>query len=377
MNRKHTEESKIKMSESLKRNWQKLEYRMRMSVARKGRIPWNRGLKGILSEESRAKMSQAKKGSIPWNKGKKGIIMAWNKGLPVSKETKKKLSEALKGKIPWIKGKYHTEKTRRKIKEKRKSQIFSEETRRKLSEAHKGIKHHFYGKHLSEETKQKISIGKKGITSWMKGKHHTEEAKRKNREAHEGRIPWNKDKKGISEETRKKLSEALKGRKSWNKGIPCSEETKKKLSEINRKYRHTELAKRIISETSKMHWQDKSFREKVITATLKGLIKRPTSLEKQMIDIIHKYNLPYKYTGDGSFLIGDRKWNPDFVNTNGEKVCIEVANTLVIHHKEGYEQRRKEYFAKYGWECIVFSTNKLNEDKVLEKLRYIKDANLA
>lgn len=35
----------------------------------KGRIPWNKGLKGVLSEEAIKKMSEAKKGKAPWNKG--------------------------------------------------------------------------------------------------------------------------------------------------------------------------------------------------------------------------------------------------------------------------------------------------------------------
>lgn len=117
--------------------------------------------------------------------------------------------------------------------------------------------------------------------------------------------------------------------------------------------------------TSKKHWQNPEIRERQIKAIVKGLIKRPTSLEKQMMGIIKKYNLPYKYTGNGSFLIGFK--NPDFVNCNGQKICIEVANT--IHHSEDYPQKRIEHFKKYGWDCIVFRTNKLKEDEILEKIR--------
>ena len=81
-------------------------------------------------------------------------------------------------------------------------------------------------------------------------------------------------------------------------------------------------------------------------------MKRPTSLEKTFIGLIKKHNLPYKYVGDGAFLIGYK--NPDFINVNGEKICIEVANMVEIHHGKDYEEQRIKHFAKYGWKCLVF-----------------------
>jgi len=43
--------------------------RNKMSMAKKGKDPWNKGRTGIYSEETIKKMSHAKKGSTPYNKG--------------------------------------------------------------------------------------------------------------------------------------------------------------------------------------------------------------------------------------------------------------------------------------------------------------------
>ena len=191
-----------------------------------------------------------------------------------------------------------------------------EETKKKISENHKGM----LGKHCSEEHKKNISLALKGNQNWKLRKNFKHLKK-----------------------TKLKISEKMKGKK-------LSEEHKKKLS--------------ISNIWMKKLWQNKDFREKRIKAILQGSMKRPTSLEQQMIKIINKYNLPYKYTGDGSFLVGYK--NPDFINVNGEKICVEVANTF--HHDENYPEKRKEHFKRWGWDCIVFRTNNLNENEVKIRL---------
>lgn len=63
------------------------EARKKISDAKKGQVPWNKGKHNIYSDESRSRMSEARKGRIPWNKGKHNIY---------SEETRRKMSEAAK-----------------------------------------------------------------------------------------------------------------------------------------------------------------------------------------------------------------------------------------------------------------------------------------
>ena len=87
-------------------------------------------MKGIVrSEDTRKKMSESLKGRTAWNKGKKL--------KPITEEHARKMHEA------W-KGKHHTEESRKKMSEAlkgkpspRKGMTLSEEHRRKLSEAAK------------------------------------------------------------------------------------------------------------------------------------------------------------------------------------------------------------------------------------------------
>jgi hypothetical protein len=98
--------------------------------------------KGIkLSEEHKKKLSLAKLGKKlpPFSEEHKRKIGLGNKGKIKSEETRKKLSESLKGRIVWNKGlkginKGHivSEETRRKIGLKHKGKIVSKEARLKM-----------------------------------------------------------------------------------------------------------------------------------------------------------------------------------------------------------------------------------------------------
>ena len=76
-----------------------------------------------------------------------------------------------------------------------------------------------------------------------------------------------------------------------------------------------EQARELIRKATIEQWN--TSKESLMKAILKGLIKRPTSWEKIIIDLCEKYNLPFRYVGNGQVIIN--YGNPDFICTNGQK----------------------------------------------------------
>lgn len=133
---------------------------------------------------------------------------------------------------------------------------------------------------------------------------------------------------------------------------------------------------RIISrkESNSIIWKDPYLRDRQIKLMLQGLLKRPTSYEKKISELCIENNLPFIYTGNGTFLIGHK--NPDFINKE-KKIAIEVYHPYFKERDfgscENYEQERSEYFIKYGYKTIFIRGYELIaknwKEKCLNKIR--------
>ena len=213
---------------------------------------------------------------------------------------------------------------------------------------------------------------KKGHIPWNKGKYvdnnwngrkHTIESKEKMSKTriklfkegklqlsstifYKGHIPWIKG-KHHSKEIKDGISKNKIGKTTWNKGKNLSDEHKKNISIAN-------VGKKLTKEHIK-----------------KALGRRyRSSLELKFEQIISKLNLPYKFVGNGKFFI-ERK-NPDFVNTNGEKIAVEV---FYRRHKEYFSggvkkwmENRRKIFNEYGWKIEYFNEVEVNKIEILKRL---------
>ena len=242
---------------------------------------------------------------------------------------------------------------------------FSEEHKKKISNALKGEKHYLYGKHHSEETKKKISDALKGEKNPFYGKHHSEESLEKIRRAHRGE-KHHMFGKHLSVETRRKISAAVRGEKNGMYGKHHTEAAKKKMSESrkgkgNPMYgkHHTVEARRKMREARKK----------------RGFFPRHrTKPELIFEEICKKYNLPFKYTGDGTLWIGKNPAiNPDFVECNGNKIAVEIFSYWhdpirrlgKVKYSYTYEGRKK-ILKKHGWKLVVFWEEDLEREDAEE-----------
>jgi group I intron endonuclease len=66
------------------------ETREKLSLSHKNQKAWNKGQKGVYSEDVKYQMGSGRRGKTAWNKGQK-IGVAWNKGL--TKETDERIAK--------------------------------------------------------------------------------------------------------------------------------------------------------------------------------------------------------------------------------------------------------------------------------------------
>jgi len=115
-------------------------------------------------------------------------------------------------------------------------------------------------------------------------------------------------------------------------------------------------------------WEQRDFKKVMLQKLTEGREIRPTTLERRVIEIIKKYNIPLEYTGDGSLWIGNPPMNPDFVYKD-RKAVVEVFGDY--WHTPDEEKKRMEFFQKYGYLCLVLWEHELksqSDEQIAKRL---------
>lgn len=152
----------------------------------------------------------------------------------------------------------------------------------------------------------------------------------------------------------------LKIAKRWENPV-----FRKKMSKIQKEVQGTLEARTRASINQKALWNDPQFKEKQLLSFSKGA-KGLNKSESTLYHLLEKlYPNEYKYTGDFSFIINGK--NPDFINVNGQKKCIELFGDY--WHRNDNPQDRKDIFKEYGWDTLVIWNHELrNLDRLKFKL---------
>ena len=93
---------------------------------------------------------------------------------------------------------------------------------------------------------------------------------------------------------------------------------------------------------------------------------RPNKVERKLLELLNHNNFPFKYVGDGSFLIELKC--PDFVNIDGKKQVIELFGDY--WHQGEDPQDRIDLFAEYGFSTLIIWEHELsNPENILARIR--------
>lgn len=121
-------------------------------------------------------------------------------------------------------------------------------------------------------------------------------------------------------------------------------------------------------------WKDPEFRNKAVRGTIRAIRASPNKIEQRIIHIIKKYNLPFRFVGDGGIVIYGLC--PDFISTDRSNKIIEVFGEI-FHNPEKAVYRkidwkcqefgRKAVFSQYGYDTLIIWENEIrsSDDKEL------------
>ncbi len=118
-------------------------------------------------------------------------------------------------------------------------------------------------------------------------------------------------------------------------------------------------------------WKDPIYRKAQITAIIKSLCIVPNKPEVALGKLLNKISPnEYKFVGNGEIVID--RFNPDFINVNGQKKIIEMYGDYWHNRPEVIKRDKKriKVYKKYGYKTLVIWEKELKcLDKLIIKIR--------
>ena len=120
-------------------------------------------------------------------------------------------------------------------------------------------------------------------------------------------------------------------------------------------------------------WQSKDINVFERLKKMRQSITKPTKPELIFEQICKRNNIDFHYTGNGSLWIGkkgEKQLNPDFIEANGKKICVEIMGAYwhspLLNknlRKDSFQFYREKHYRRYKWIPIfIWDTDLLRED---------------
>lgn len=154
-------------------------------------------------------------------------------------------------------------------------------------------------------------------------------------------------------------------------GIPIRKRTMKGSSNPMFGRHLSQESKTLISMKAESRFKDQAYRDRIVRASRIGCHSRPTAPEAKLIQIINANKFPFRYTGDGSFIINGL--NPDFMCTNNENKLIEVFGRAFHDPEQSFMEVpwQRQYFGRMaiysqlGYKCLILWDDELKNEKLI------------
>lgn len=203
---------------------------------------------------------------------------------------------------------------------------------------------------------------------------------------HKGKPAWNRGKKMKARSAEHCAKHRAGQKKRWEKSeehvkhsavmkvaLSCPEVRVKMSVAAKFRSNRPEAIERKRIEKIK-HWQNLSYKNRVIRATILGNKRKPNKPEKFLDEILQQlFPNEWKYVGDGQVIIGGKC--PDFININGQKKIIELFGDYWHGEErtgipnEQHVKEKMDLFMQYGYHTLIIWEHELkNICEVVHKI---------